>query len=266
MDKRLNEVLKNQEDNFLLPFFWMHDGHNAELPALVEQVYLSGARALCVESRPHEQFCCQEWWDDMDVILAEAKKRDMKVWILDDKHFPTGYANGLVPQKYPEKRKWQLVEHHVDIVGPAVQNAVMLPILPGEDEILLGVYAYRRDGAEETLSGPAVDLSANVRGRYVFWDVPSGVYSIFALYKSRRGTKQTDYIHLIDTESVKVLIEAVYEPHYAHYQQYFGTTIAGFFSDEPSLGNVNIGHGGNQRSMYEQMLGQPGLALPWTDE
>lgn len=32
----------------------------------------------------------------MDIILAEAEKRGMRVWILDDKHFPTGYANGIL--------------------------------------------------------------------------------------------------------------------------------------------------------------------------
>ena len=29
------------------------------------------------------------WWHDMDIVIDEAKKRDMKIWILDDKHFPT---------------------------------------------------------------------------------------------------------------------------------------------------------------------------------
>ena len=32
----------------------------------------------------------------MDVILDEARKRGMQVWILDDSHFPTGFANGAV--------------------------------------------------------------------------------------------------------------------------------------------------------------------------
>ena len=88
MDKRLRDVLEGREGNHLLPFLWMHDGHHDELPELVGQIYDSGARAFCVESRPHEGFCTQSWWDDMDVVLSEAEKRGMKVWILDDKHFP----------------------------------------------------------------------------------------------------------------------------------------------------------------------------------
>lgn len=46
-------------------------------------------------------------------------------------------------------------------------------------------------------------------------------------------------MNLIDSESVRVLINEVYEKHYEHYGRYFGKTIAGFFSDEPELGNIN---------------------------
>ena len=83
MDQRLDDVLHGREGNVLLPFLWMHDGHRGELPTLVKQVYDSGARALCVESRPHEHFCEQEWWDDMDVVLAEAERLGMKVRLVE---------------------------------------------------------------------------------------------------------------------------------------------------------------------------------------
>lgn len=269
MDQRLHDVLCGKENNHLLPFLWMHDGHHDELPELVKQVYDSGARALCVESRPHEGFGGPSWWSDMDVILAEAKKLGMKVWILDDKHFPTGYANGLIAKKYPHLRMWNLVEEHVDVIGPARDSAVLLGDAArpdNEDDILLGVYAFKRIEAGQTLDAKPIDLTANVKGRYVFWDVPEGVYRVFALYKSRRGAARQDYIHMIDPESVHVLLEAVYEPHYEHYKEYFGDTLVGFFSDEPSLGNRQVGKGTGDINIYNQRLGQPGLALPWTDE
>jgi len=266
MDKRLNDILTGKEGNHLLPFFWMHDGRREVLPTIVQQIYDSGARAFCIESRPHENFCKDEWWGDMDLILAEAKKRDMKVWILDDKHFPTGYANGLVTEKYPQHRKWQLAEEHVDVVGPAPESSVLLTLEESEEDILLGVYAYKRSGPEEVQEGDPIDLTANVKGRYVYWDIPEGVYRVFALYKTRRGTKQNNYIHMIDPDSVNVLIEAVYEPHYQHYKEYFGDTIVGFFSDEPSFGNIAVVRGLVDECMYAKTVGQPGLALPWTDE
>lgn len=79
MDLRLSNVLAKKESNHILPFLWMKDHQTEKLPGLVESVYNSGARAFCVESRPHEQFCRQGWWNDMDIVLAEAKKRGMSV-------------------------------------------------------------------------------------------------------------------------------------------------------------------------------------------
>ena len=53
-------------------------------------------KGVCIEARPHPDFVGDQWWSDLDLILAKAKENEMKVWILDDSHFPTGYANGKV--------------------------------------------------------------------------------------------------------------------------------------------------------------------------
>ncbi|MBR4888891.1 MAG: glycosyl transferase family 2 [Clostridia bacterium] len=266
MDKRLYDILNGREQNYLLPFFWMHSNRHEVLADMVQSVYDSGARAFCVESRPHENFGRDEWWYDMDLLLEEAQKREMKIWILDDKHFPTGYANGLVTEKYPRHRKWHLVENHVDVVGPAPESALLLATPPCEEERLIGVYAHRRECEGEEISAEAIDLTANVQGDYLYWDVPAGVYRVFFLYQSRRGARRADHIHPIDKESVQVLIEAVYEPHWDHYKEHFGKTIAGFFSDEPSFNNANVLKGALYKGMYDNTLGQPGLALPWNEE
>lgn len=41
----------------------------------------------------------------------------MKIWILDDKHFPTGYANGLIEKKYPERKKQYIAYTTADVFG-----------------------------------------------------------------------------------------------------------------------------------------------------
>ena len=52
MEPILKSILENKTENYLLPFFWQHDGHDAEIPARVQKIYESGCRAFCVESRP----------------------------------------------------------------------------------------------------------------------------------------------------------------------------------------------------------------------
>lgn len=87
MDAVLKSVLAGQTENYLLPFFWLHEGHDAELPTQIQKIAESGCRAFCVESRPYEHFCEEAWWKTMNIVLREAQKRQMRVWILDDKHF-----------------------------------------------------------------------------------------------------------------------------------------------------------------------------------
>lgn len=55
----------------------------------------------------------------MDVILDEARKRNMKVWILDDSHFPTGYANGAVKDAPVELHRQSLCAASLACSGPA---------------------------------------------------------------------------------------------------------------------------------------------------
>ncbi len=43
----------------------------------------------------------------------------MKVWILDDSHFPTGYANGGMKKVGKELQKCSVYHLCVDLVGPA---------------------------------------------------------------------------------------------------------------------------------------------------
>ncbi|MDR2135093.1 MAG: hypothetical protein LBO76_00595 [Treponema sp.] len=264
MDKNLTEALSGQTDNYILPFFWMHEGNAGRLRDLVRQVYSSGVKALCVESRPHEKFGEEEWWADMEIVLDESAALGMKVWILDDKHFPTGYANGLIEKKYPGRRKWQIIERHADAVGPMPGASMLLPDLAEEDE-LLGVAAYPRPGKDEAVEFGPVNLSGKVRGSFVYWDIPEGFWRVFYFIKTRQGTRETNYIHLIDRESVEAQIEGVYEPHYRKLGKYFGNTLAGFFSDEPRMGNDWNDGGVPTYGFYDKRPGMRGMALPWSD-
>ena len=264
MDKRLSEILNGKEENYLFPFYWQRGDHTHLIPEQIQRIYDSGCRAFCVESRPHPDFVGEGWWRDMDIILAEAQKRDMKVWLLDDDKFPTGHAAGMIAKKYPELRQWELIERHIDVVGPAADVSV---IFDEEDEenIFLGAYAYKRNADFlETCEYEGICVTDKIKGHYLHWDIPEGVYRIFFYYKSRKGGRK-EYIDMINPESVRVLIDAVYESHYAHYAKYFGNTFVGFFSDEPEFGNQVFGKERFDFGFYEARIGKHSLALPWNE-
>ena len=273
MEQKLREVLEDRAGNYILPFLWMHGEPEDVLTEEIDAIFRSGVRALCLESRVHPEFAKDGWFRDVDVVMREAKKRGMKVWVLDDKHFPTGFANGLIAEKYPERRKWQLAEHHVDVAGPRTGALLLLPqkdeqTAAENERTVLAAYAYPRAGRGEALAGEPVDLTSCVKGKFLCWKVPAGCWRIFVFYKTREGVlykAQHDYISLIDPESVDVQIEAVYEPHWRRYGEEFGKTFAGFFSDEPCLGNGTFEAHNFEPRMYDVLIGTQHAALPWRD-
>ncbi|MCI8359992.1 MAG: glycosyl transferase family 2 [Clostridiales bacterium] len=259
MDQRLTECLENRQGSYILPFFWQHGEEHARLLEEMEAIAGSNVREFCVESRIHEQFGQEAWWKDMGFILEEARKRHMKVWLLDDKRFPSGYANDILRRQYPHLRKRGIREVHMDFLGPLSHG-----VLPSygrfnpETERLLGIYAFKRSGKGESLCGGPVELTGFQRDGLLYWEIPDGVWRVFWIIDTDASPDcYRDYLDMLHPDSCRLMLETVYEPHYAHFAPYFGNTFQGFFSDEPCFGN--------DAGTYDSKLGRPGMVLPFRD-
>ena len=259
----------------IMPFLWVHGEDEATYRKMVGVIYDANLRAFCVEARPHDGFCQDSWWRDMDIILDEAEKRGMKVWILDDKHFPTGYAAGMAANAPTELRRQGLLHKvykakgHVRLNLPKeahppisrdpfyhVTNIINKNLGADcrfDDDKWLSIAAIRTDKAQEP-----IDLSGFVKDGKLDWTAPEGQWQIHLCYLSRNIGSHRSYINLMDEQSCRIQIDAVYEPHYAHYKDKFGRVIAGFFSDEPELGN-------NRMFLMYNNLGTE-QDLPWSRE
>ncbi len=257
--QRLNEILENREGSYIFPFFWLKGEDNQTILREIERVQECGIRELCLESRPHPDFCGEGWWKNLDFIMEEARKRQMRIWVLDDRKFPTGYANGAFEKKYPELSKVYLAERHVDLMGPCRSGASLVENFLQPDGELLGILACPKPDSDTlAVSGDGVlNLTEQYRDGFVYYDLPKGAYRLFVLYTTRSGGGREHYMNLIDSESVRVLIDEVYEKHYERYRSDFGKTFAGFFSDEPEIGNV-------PGYPFDCMPGQAGIRLPWS--
>ena len=214
MSNVISQLLANREENHILPFFWQHGEDEATLRHYVRVIHDANCGAFCVESRPHPDFCGPKWWQDLDAILDEAGKLGMKVWILDDSHFPTGYANGAIASA-PAELCRQSICATADGTFPP-------PFVPNRAEQAMGLANQRKFDDDRVLSTVTLDGTT--------WTV--GL--------TRNMGYHRNYINMISKKSVRVLIDTVYEPHYAHYGHLFGTVIAGFFSDEPELGDGHL--------------------------
>lgn len=256
MEERLKEVLQGREGNYIIPFFWQHGESEETLREYMEKIHMSGIRAVCVESRPHPDYVGPGWWRDMDVILEEAAARKMRIWVLDDSHFPTGYCNGKIVSR-PEYGKVFLDHYSIDVMGPDREASFLIRLQEGEE--LVGVVAVKCQGAPEEEAAMA-DITSYVKDGMIYWPVPHGYWRIVVLKTVREGGNcRKNYCNLLDRDAVAFFLDTVYEPHWQHYKEKFGNVFAGFFSDEPEFGNT-FGEYPNSG------IGQPTMVLPWCRE
>ena len=260
----------------IFPFLWMRGESEDILRRELSKIRECGISAVCVEARPHDDFCGPLWWRDLDIVLDEAQKHEMKVWILDDRHFPTGYANGGI-ERHPERKKLYLACSSSDIFGRKGKHTLdisrMLKPSIGYWDIGKAVdYEERANNrlfailalpfAEDDLFQERVlDLTDSYDGRrFASFELPEGQWRIHVLYTTRTDGGPDNYINMIDAESAHTQIEGVYEAHYEKYGKLFGSVIAGFFSDEPQFGNVTA------YNFWDTQVGRCRMQLPWSGE
>lgn len=265
--KRLKDNLQNQNQHYLYPFFWQHGESKEVLKEYIDKMIEQGIYNMCIESRPHPEFLKAGWWETMNFIIEQAKLNHMKLWILDDAKFPTGYANGKVPD---ELKKRYLAYRRFDIASDAthveinVKNFVdMREIMKDKrhhsDKFFKAILVENNSENaiaydERTLK----DVSNCYENEAIYLTLDHKDYSLFVIYETLCGEEVTqDYLDPMKKEATQILIQEVYEKHYEHYHDDFQKTIVGFFSDEPRFGNIK----GTTAS-----IGRQDMPLPFNNE
>lgn len=258
----------NTATNHFYPFFWQHGEDEETLVHYVEKIYQIGMRAVCVEARPHPDFVGEKWWYDLHVIIRECEKRDMKIWILDDAHFPTGSANGRIQQDYPQFQKQYIAMRRFDVVGPFKHARLDISHLKGRvwekswnTQAIVGVYFAQRVSAKNEKNDPIkietlIDVTDQVKDKTVHLDIPQGDWSVFVVFSTQEGGEEATkyYLNPLVKEATQVLVNEVYEKHWQEVGEYFGSTITAFFSDEPRFGNAKG---------CDSQIGHLDIVLPW---
>ena len=266
MDIRIKECKDNNYGSYILPFLWLRGESHERIYEEILAIKNSGITEFCAESRPYENFCKEQWWEDFGFILKSAKDLGMKVWLLDDRLFPTGYANGyLESPEHEHLRKVQIREIHAEVIGPKKFCKILIDGALNRErkEEVISVIAYKHtDSGEELIKDSAIDLTKTYKDGTVYFSVPEGVWRVCTMIKtdaySESGDRYSYYIDMLNPDSCKAMIEAVYKPHYEHFGEYFGSTFKGFFSDEPGFLNV-LGTYNNRLGIYDSVY-------PWRDD
>ena len=263
MDNKIKECLNGNHASYMLPFLWLHGEPKERIYEEILAIKNSGINEFCAESRPYEKFCQEKWWDDFGFILKTARDLGMRVWLLDDQKFPTGYANGyLEKEENAHLRKRLIREMQIDVVGPMRGAKVYIDGRIDKNEKIVNIVAFKKDLAGETLDHKsAIDLTDKYNDGMVYFDIPKGTWRVSVTIETTYQDKSERlfyYIDMLNYESCHAMIDAIYQPHYEHFSEYFGNTFAGFFSDEPGFLNVAY--------TYYNNLGQMGSPYPWRDD
>ncbi|MFS0924615.1 hypothetical protein ACFC8T_15135 [Enterococcus casseliflavus] len=263
----------NKKNPYIFPFLWIKGEHHEKIVEEIEKIQEAGIDEFVLESRTHPSFLKDKWWRDFRFILETAKERDMRVWLLDDAHFPTGYANGVV-EDHPELQKRYLYYSTVDVFSEGFMTTLNLNLLkkprkkwsdrkqPQEyyaeieknKKISVSAFPLIKDAY---IGNQSIDLLDYAQEEYLNFKFPKGNWRIFVVYETTENGGQKNYINMLEKDSVQLLIDTVYQPHFEHFKEYFGNTFRGFFSDEPGFGNTT-------GFAKDEIIGKKDMALPWS--
>ena len=164
-------------------------------------------------------------------FVAEAKKRNMRVWIVDDAGYPSGFAGGRFSSSAPGLRMQALeVAQEIPVAGGAVLHQ---PLPPGA----VSAAAVSEDGSATPLP---------LHGAALDWTAPPGRWTVLVVdheFRTSPTRSDTNPQRVKDTsQSLEDYLNPAATAQYLAWthEQYkrtmgdeFGKTILGFRGDEP---------------------------------
>ncbi len=201
-----------------------------------------------------EAYLSPEYFQMFKVLVEEAKQRDLRVWIIDDAGYPSGFAGGLISSEKPELRMQALTIAQTLAVkgGETLRQAV------GPDTVAVTA----RNAAGERVAVPVVNGA-------VAWTAPAGgdwtVLVVEHVFRTSPTASATNLTHKKDTtQSVEdymdpaatmAWIRFTHEGYYKAMPEEFGKTIIGFRGDEPDYSIAGLPWTPKFFERFEQVKG-----------
>ena len=178
-------------------------------------------------------------------FALEAKKRDMKVWIVDDIGYPSGFAGGLF---MPSKDKHDLSMQALSLGQRfTVKGGETLNQAVGANAVAAVATNASLERIVVGTNVPAQHIAVPIVNGSISWTAPAGpdwtvavVEHVFRTSPTRSDTNPThakdstypleDYLN---PEATAAYLEATHNGYYKAMPELFGTTILGFRGDEP---------------------------------
>lgn len=235
----LSVLFKNPPSEYGHTVTWGWDGPVdrksiiKDLDAMKQQ----GLKVVTIEAgyKMVNPYLSDGWFETIKIAVEEAKKRDMRVWIIDEGKYPSGFAGGKFSQERPDLRMQGLIV------------AQRIPLSEGQEisKILAPNIISAVAVGQNSVPNIVIDISKGA----LKWKAPKGNWQIILVehrFKTSvtraannpTGGKDTvnslcDYLN---PEATKQFLEFTHEQYKKHVGTEFGKTILGFRGDEPDYG------------------------------
>ncbi len=181
---------------------------------------------------PYE-YLSEGWFKMIKMAVDEAKKRGMKVWLIDDAKYPSGFAGGKFSRERPDLKMWALIELDEKVVVEAGDELVGYQV-PSGAVSAVAVSNGQTNRLVEIKDGK-IDFNAGVNE----WTISFAGYAhksgdTRAVNLPNRGKDTTNFLHdQLNPEAVAEFIKWTHEEAKKYVGDEMGKTIMGYRGDEP---------------------------------
>jgi hypothetical protein len=201
----------------------------------LDSLYRLGFRAVTIEAGYHMPvaYLSDGWFQLIKEAVAAAKARNMRVWIIDEGKYPSGFAGGLFSRERPDLRMQALVSKRITLTaGQSFSMKVTSPVFSA-------VAFNKNDSSCKTVDVHSGELSFTADG--ADWELllvqPQFKTSVTRSVNNPAGGKDTtnalcDYL---SAAAVRQFLNFTHEQYKKYIGDEFGKTVLGFRGDEPDF-------------------------------
>ena len=238
----LNSLLHPDSEFSPMPFwFWNDMLDENEIKRQIGEMNEKGVNGFVIHPRigiPREiPYMSETYLGYVKCAVEEADRLGMKVLLYDEGMYPSGSAHGMVVEKHPEfaTRGIRLEES---------QNST--PELEA-DEKLLFIFTAKKI-SNDSLDKESIQIyeGGELQNGYVFLHLIEGFTHghIRGIHEGEDDWENPPRsADILRYEAVSSFIELTHEAYYKTLSEYFGNTVIGIFTDEPSV----LGRGEDKR-------------------
>ncbi len=233
---------KSPPPEYSMTFYWGWDGPVTEevIARDLEEYSSKNVKAVTLEAgyRMAAKYLSPEWFDLVKYTVEKARELDMRVWLVDEGKYPSGFSGGKFSEERPDLRmQTYTVKKPFSVeAGQEISQDV-------KPNTIFAVAINQVDDSTLVLEIDSGKLN---------WTVPKGQWQV-QLIEQRFRTSATrsvnnpkvgakDSTHslcdYLKPEAVKQFIEWTHGQYQKVVGDEFGKTVLGFRGDEPDYGFV----------------------------